>query len=227
MTDGSIHTPDFSTQAFRFLAIRFPAIRIPAIRIPALRTSSALLSGGLVLALSLAACERPSAVAARSAPASGSEVAYAAGSPDPGGREGRPYEAGPAPRSQDRAEAPAPLLDGRPIWTSSRRGGAEENARKAFARNGESFGAPNLDAYVRKARTFIEAPPSGAQRLTRRNGDVLMYHPGSNTFAVASRDGTPRAFFQPDDGPAYWEAQKARESQGRTASTGAARSSDG
>ena len=208
MTEGSVHTPAF--------------------RIPTVRTSSALLSGGLVLALSLAACERPSAVATRSAPASGSEGAYAsAGSTDPGGREGRPYEAGPAPRSQDRAEAPAPLLDGRPIWTSSRRGGAEENARKAFARNGESFGAPNLDAYVRKARAFIETPPSGAQRLTRRNGDVLMYHSGSNTFAVASRDGTPRAFFQPDDGPAYWEAQKARESQRRTASTGAARSSDG
>ena len=202
MTEGSVHTPAF--------------------RIPTFRTSSALLSGGLVLALSLAACERPSAVATRSAPASGSEEAYAAaGSPDPGGREGRPYEAGPAPRSQDRVEAPAPLLDGRPIWTSSRRGGAEENARKAFARNGESFGAPNLDASV------IEAPPSGAQRLTRRNGDVLMYHSGSNTFAVASRDGTPRAFFQPDDGPAYWEAQKARESQRRTASTGASRSSDG
>ena len=208
MTEGSVHTPAF--------------------RIPTFRTSSALLSGGLVLALSLAACERPSAVATRSAPASGSEGAYAsAGSTDPGGREGRPYEAGPAPRSQDRVEAPAPLLDGRPIWTSSRRGGAEENARKAFARNGESFGAPNLDAYVRKARAFIETPPSGAQRLTRRNGDVLMYHSGSNTFAVASRDGTPRAFFQPDDGPAYWEAQKARESQRRTASTGAARSSDG
>ena len=208
MTEGSVHTPAF--------------------RIPTFRTSSALLSGGLVLALSLAACERPSAVATRSAPASGSEGASAsAGSTDPGGREGRPYEAGPAPRSQDRAEAPAPLLDGRPIWTSSRRGGAEENARKAFARNGESFGAPNLDAYVRKARAFIETPPSGAQRLTRRNGDVLMYHSGSNTFAVASRDGTPRAFFQPDDGPAYWEAQKARESQRRTASTGAARSSDG
>ena len=218
MTEGSVHTPAFFNLAFRNLAFR----------IPAFRTSSALLSGGLVLALSLAACERPSAVASRSAPASGSEQAYAAaGSPDPGGREGRAYAAGPVPRSEDRAEAPAPLLDGRPIWTASRRGGAEENARKAFARNGESFGAPNLDAYVRKARAFIEAPPSGAQRLTRRNGDVLMYHPGSNTFAVASRDGTPRAFFQPDDGPAYWEVQKARESQRRTASTGAARSSDG
>ena len=218
MTDGSVRTPVSRTSAFR----------ISAFRISGFRTSSALLSGGLVLALSLAACERPSAVAARGAPASGSEGAYAAvGSPDPGGREGRPYEAGPAPRSEDRAEAPAPLLDGRPMWTSSRRGGAEENARKAFARNGESFGAPNLETYVRKARAFIESPPSGAQRLTRRNGDVLMYHPGSNTFAVASRDGTPRAFFRPDEGAAYWETQKARESQRRTASTGAARSSDG
>ena len=199
-----------------------------SIRAPAFRMTPVLVSGALLLALGLAACERPSAVAARSAPASGSDGAYAAAaSPDPGLSEGRAYATGRTSRSSDQAEAPAPLLDGRPIWTASRRGGAEENARKAFARNGESFGAPNLEAYVRKARAFIEAPPAGVQRLTRRNGDVLFYHPGSNTFAVASRDGTPRAFFRPDDGAAYWEAQKARESQRRTASNSGARSSDG
>lgn len=218
MTDRSLRTP----------ALQDRAPHAPGFRIPAVRPSAVLVSAGLVLALGLSACERPSAVATRSAAASGADAGYAAAaSPDPGGPEGRPYEPERASRSADRAEAPAPLLDGRPLWTSSRRGGAEENARKAFARNGESFGAPNLESYVRKARAFIETPPAGVQRLTRRNGDRLIYHPGSNTFAVASRDGTPRAFFRPDDGAAYWEAQKARESQRRTASAGGARASDG
>lgn len=199
-----------------------------------IRPSVLLLSGAFLLALSVAACERPSAVGARPADtASG----YAAADPGPGARDayaeapgagGRSYDAGAPARAGDRASAPAPLLDGRPLWTASRRGGAEENARRAFARNGESFGASSLPAYVRKARAFIDTPPAGVQRLTRRNGDVLMYHPSSNTFAVASRDGTPRAFFRPDEGAAYWEAQKARESQRRTtASTGAGRGSEG
>ncbi|WP_333806720.1 hypothetical protein [Phenylobacterium sp.] len=186
-----------------------------------------LLLGTLSLALSFAGCERPSAVRADSA-ASGGDAPYAAASPaDMSDRGDRFASARAGGRSGEVAQAPAPLLEGRPIWTSSRRGSAEENARRAFARNGESFGTPSLEAYVRKARTFIDTPPQGAQRLTRRNGDVLIYHPGSNTFAVASRDGAPRAFFHPDQGVAYWEAQKAREAQRRTARAGADRPSEG
>lgn len=190
-------------------------------------TPSILLLGTLSLALTLAGCERPSAVRADGA-ASGGEAAYAAASPADAPERGDRYDgARGSGRSGDSAEAPAPLLDGRPLWTSSRRGSADENARRAFARNGESFGAASLEVYVRKARAFIDAPPAGAQRLTRRNGDVLIYHPASNTFAVASRDGDPRAFFHPDQGGAYWEAQKARETQRRTARAGAERPSEG
>jgi pyocin large subunit-like protein len=188
-------------------------------------TPVVLLLGTLSLALSLAGCERPSAVRADGASASdAADTAYSpAAAADTSERNNR-YDGG---RSGDRAEAPAPLLDGRPLWTSSRRGSAEENAQRAFARNGESFGASSLEAYVRKARTFIDDPPQGAQRLTRRNGDVLIYHPGSNTFAVASREGQPRAFFHPDQGGAYWEAQKARETQARSARAGSDRASEG
>lgn len=188
------------------------------------RTPSLLLVGALSLTAVLAGCERPTAVRADASPASRGETDYAAApSSDPVPRA----ENADGRRFADRAEAPAPLLDGRPLWTSSRRGSAEENARRAFARNGDSFGASSLEAYVRKARTFIDAPPAGAQRLTRRNGDVLLYHPASNTFAVASREGAPRAFFHPDEGAAYWEAQKARESQRRTARAGSDRASEG
>ena len=188
------------------------------------RTPSLLLVGALSITAVLAGCERPAAVRADAGPASRGETDYAAApSSDPVPRA----ETADGRRFADRAEAPAPLLDGRPLWTSSRRGSAEENARRAFARNGDSFGASSLEAYVRKARTFIAAPPAGAQRLTRRNGDVLLYHPASNTFAVASREGAPRAFFHPDEGAAYWEAQKARETQRRTARAGSNRASEG
>lgn len=188
------------------------------------RTPAFLLIGTLSLATALAGCERPSAVRADAGPPPEGSPAYSAAASDPAPGAFADRSAGP---SSARASAPAPLLDGRPLWTSSRRGSAEENARRAFARNGDSFGANSLEAYVRKARAFIDAPPEGAQRLTRRNGDVLLYHPASNTFAVASREGAPRAFFHPDGGAAYWAEQKARESQGRTARAGAERSSEG
>ncbi len=188
-------------------------------------TPVVLLLGTLSLALSLAGCERPSAVRADGASASAAaDTAYSPAAPADMSERNNRYDGG---RSGDRAEAPAPLLDGRPLWTSSRRGSAEENAQRAFARNGESFGASSLEAYVRKARTFIDDPPQGAQRLTRRNGDVLIYHPASNTFAVASREGQPRAFFHPDQGGAYWETQKARETQARSARAGSDRASEG
>jgi len=173
-------------------------------------TPAVLLLGTFSLALSLAGCERPSAVRADGAAASAADTAYSPPTPADTSERNNRYDGG---RSGDRAEAPAPLLDGRPLWTSSRRGSAEENAQRAFARNGESFGASSLEAYVRKARTFIDDPPQGAQRLTRRNGDVLIYHPGS--------------FFHPDQGGAYWEAQKARETQARSARAGSDRASEG
>ena len=191
------------------------------------RTPVLLLLGALSVAAALTGCERPSAVRADAGPPPEGAAPYSGAAADPAAGASATFADRAGAGSQDRVTAPAPLLDGRPLWTSSRRGSAEENAQRAFARNGASFGAASLEAYVRKARAFIDAPPAGAQRLTRRNGDVLLYHPASNTFAVASRDGAPRAFFRPDEGAAYWAEQKARESQGRTARAGSERPSEG
>jgi pyocin large subunit-like protein len=91
-------------------------------------------------------------------------------------------------------------------WTASR-----------FERNGEAFGAHDLDGFVKKAHAFIDHPPKGVETLKRRNGDVLMYDAKSNVFAVANKDGAPRAMFKPDQGAAYWEEQKAREAKRQTA----------
>lgn len=161
--------------------------------------------------LALAACDGgPSAVAQRdpaAAPAGGYDEGRADSRYDDGARGGRP----------GKAEAPVRLAeDGRPVWAASRRGSAEQQARKAFDRNGEAFGADTLEAYVQKAHAFTANPPKGAQTLTRRNGDKLIYDPRGNVFAVVTKEGAPRTMFKPDDGAAYWEKVKAGEAKART-----------
>lgn len=121
-----------------------------------------------------------------------------------------------APRSRSKAEAPVKLAeDGRPVWAASRKGTAEEQAQKAFDRNGAAFGADTVEAYVAKVHAFTATPPKGAQTLTRRNGDRLIYDPRGNVFAVVTRDGAPRTMFKPDDGAAYWEKVKASEAKSK------------
>ncbi|MDO8295738.1 MAG: hypothetical protein Q7T19_04770 [Caulobacter sp.] len=118
------------------------------------------------------------------------------------------------PRAAEARAAPVRRVDGKPMWSASRRFTADQNAERNFRRNGAAFGAATLDAYVAKAHAFIARPPRGAQTLTRRNGDTLIYDPAGNVFAVATRDGAPRTMFKPDDGPEYWERVKTREAEG-------------
>lgn len=126
----------------------------------------------------------------------------------------------------DRRNDPVPTLDGRPLWSASRDRSAQENARRAFERNGAAFGAENLDAFIKTAHAFVDKPPARAETLTRANGDVLIYDPRDNIFAVRTQEGAPRTMFKPDDGAAYWQAQKDRESR-RTANTRERRADEG
>ncbi len=158
------------------------------------------LSVGLALVL-LAACERPSAVAKKE------DAAPATSTSEPETRSAR-SEAGDEPVRQ---------IDGKPIWSASRRGSAEENAQRSFERNGEAFGARDLDDFVRKAHAFVEDPPAGTQRLTRNNGDVLLYDPKGNVFAVVTKAGAPRTMFKPEEGAAYWDEKKSREARRQAA----------
>lgn len=96
-------------------------------------------------------------------------------------------------------------------WTSNRRNTAEENIQRLYERNGAAFGARSADDYVAQAHAFIAAPPAGTETVRRANGDTLYYQPASNTFLVATSEGVPRTMFKPEDGAAYWEQQKARE----------------
>jgi filamentous hemagglutinin len=52
--------------------------------------------------------------------------------------------------------------------------------------------------YAKEAKKFLDNPPAGALVKLRRNGDKIVWDPGSNIFAVADRTGTPKTMFKPD-----------------------------
>ncbi|WP_371134698.1 hypothetical protein [Phenylobacterium sp.] len=114
------------------------------------------LAGALTIGalLGLQACDNgPSAVAQRPAQ---SPQAFAS------------TPSGPSDTPSDDARAqPVRQLAGKPIWSSSRRYSAEENAQRAFDRNGDAFGASSVDDFARKAHAFIDRPPAGVLTLTR------------------------------------------------------------
>ncbi|MBR7618019.1 hypothetical protein JKL49_01345 [Phenylobacterium sp. 20VBR1] len=174
-------------------------------------------SAGAALLL-LAACERPSAVASKS---SDNASSTSSSSASDSGRDANTTV------SADRRDEAVPEVDGKPMWSSSRKGTAQENAAKSFERNGEAFGADNLDAFVKKAHAFVDHPPAGTQTLKRSNGDTLFYDPKSNVFAVANKEGAPRTMFKPDEGQAYWDEQKAREAKRQTAKSDRRNRDDG
>ena len=159
-------------------------------------------------ALALTACDNgPSAVAQKQA--AGTQMAA-----DDVGRAAADASARTTdgPR-EDHRNDPVAKVNGKPMWSASRRYSADENAQRAFARNGQAFGADSVDAFVEKAHAFVQSPPRGTLTLVRANGDTLFYDPKANVFAVKSKAGAPRTMFKPDDGMAYWEEQKARESR--------------
>lgn len=142
----------------------------------------------------VAGCDAaPSAVETR--PREAAEAGAVAGTESVGAAT----QAGPAT-----ADAAAPLL------TANRRETVDEKTRRLFERNGAAFGAATPEAYLAQVEGFTRRPPADVERVTRPNGDVLLYQAATNTFAVVDADGVPRTMFKPDDGPAYWAEQKAR-----------------
>ena len=183
-----------------------------------LKTALGLALGISALALVSGCDNGPSAVAKKSsggtevasanAPASsyGSDRGYGGSRGGYGG-----YDNGGAPQVDHRKDAVSKADDGKPMWAPSKRFSAEEGAQRQFERDGAAFDAKTLEQFVKKAHAFVGHPPKGTQTLTRKNGDILYYDAKDNIFAVASKDGAPRAMFKPDAGEAYWEQQKDRE----------------
>ncbi len=163
----------------------------------------------LVLLAGLAACD--SGASAVKAPKAGERTSAEAGAPSAEGRES-------GGRSADPRDAPVKLVSGKPYWAANRTRSAEENAQRSFERNGATFEAKSADDYVAKVHAFVSDPPKGAETLKRSNGDLLIYDPKGNVFAVVSREGAPRTMFKPDEGATYWDEQKSREARRASAS---------
>lgn len=94
------------------------------------------------------------------------------------------------------------------IWTSTKKLSGVENAFKHWKKHGKEF--PNLNnakEYVEATKDFLFKSPKGTLTKTRSNGDILKYHPESNTFAVMDSAGNPKTMFKPDEGLEYWLKQ--------------------
>jgi len=167
------------------------------------------LIGAAAFALTLAACDAgPSATSKAPTQASASAGGPAAGAS--AGAQSASMSAGQT-ASADPRDAPVPTAtDGKPMWAPNRNHTAQENADYQFGKNGKDFGAVSEADYVAKAHAFVDAPPTGVQKLARSNGDALLYDARSNTFAVVTKAGAPRTMFKPRDGVSYWRQQVAR-----------------
>ncbi len=157
--------------------------------------------------MSLAACD--SGASAVKAPKGGDRASVETGSPAEATDGGRDEGS----RRADPRDAPVKLVAGKPYWAANRTRTAEENAERSFQSNGKTFDAKSTDDYVAKVHAFVSDPPKGAETLKRSNGDLLIYDPKGNVFAVVSREGAPRTMFKPDEGAAYWDVQKDREAR--------------
>jgi len=97
---------------------------------------------------------------------------------------------------------------GESIWTSTKKLKSVENAFAHFKKHGAEFSEfSNAKQYVEGAKNFLHNSPTGTLMKTRANGDILKYHPGTNTFGVMDASGVPRTMFKPGDGMQYWLKQ--------------------
>ncbi|MFI0416546.1 MAG: RHS repeat-associated core domain-containing protein, partial [Candidatus Thiodiazotropha sp.] len=85
-----------------------------------------------------------------------------------------------------------------PLWTTTKNKSAAQNAYRHFKDHGAEFGAKNAVDYAKQAQQFLRNPPKGTLSRTRANGDIVRYHPKTNTFGVMDKTGAPRTMFKPD-----------------------------
>jgi len=106
------------------------------------------------------------------------------------------------------------MLDGKPMWADNREHSALENLDYQFDHWGSALGARDSKDYARKARAFIDHPPHAVERVSRPNGDVMMYDKTANVMAIVRRDGAPRLFRKPAGGASDWDKAKSEAASG-------------
>ena len=94
------------------------------------------------------------------------------------------------------------------IWTEGKFRDSVKNAFDHWKRHKSEF--PHLNnaiEYVEEARAFVKNPPSGTLTKLRPEGDMLLYQPETNVFAVMDSNGIPKTMFKPLQGLQYFERQ--------------------
>jgi hypothetical protein len=92
--------------------------------------------------------------------------------------------------------APFQPIGNRGIWTGR---APAKNAYKHYQDHGTQFQSQNAVHYYKQTKHFLHNPPKGTLTKVRPNsGEIVRYHPGSNTFAVMTKRGIPKTMFKPD-----------------------------
>ncbi len=118
-------------------------------------------------------------------------------------RSAASVKATPIPRSIHKVSTPglSELVINRkiPIWTSTKNRTSVQNAFRHWKDHGHEFlTLQNAKQYAETARNFVKYPPLGTLTKTKVNGDMVFYHPTTNTFSVINRQGVPRTMYKPD-----------------------------
>lgn len=113
-------------------------------------------------------------------------------------------------KGDDAARGSKSLECGKPgIWSSNKDRSSLENVYGHWQKHKAEFPEfLNAKQYADGAKTFMHNSPTGTLVKQRRNGDILKYHPESNTFGVMDSSGVPKTMFRPSDGIDYWSLQK-------------------
>ncbi len=94
------------------------------------------------------------------------------------------------------------------IWTATESKSSSQNAFSHWKKHAGEFPEfSNAQQYVKGAKDFMSNSSNGTLTKVRSNGDVLKYHPESNTFGAMDVNGAPKTMFRPTDGFKYWTRQ--------------------
>ncbi len=84
-------------------------------------------------------------------------------------------------------------------WSTTKTLTSPENALAHWNKHAAEFPEfTSADQYIEGAQKFVSNPPAGTLTKIKSNGDVMIYNPISNTFAVKTSTGAPRTMFKPD-----------------------------
>jgi hypothetical protein len=113
------------------------------------------------------------------------------GKPPSGGNGGGGNGAGPGGRQ---------AANDNNVWSKTRYLTHEQNLAKHWSDHGKEFPEhKDQKEYMHAAQQFVRVPPPGSLVKTRKsNGDVIIYHPPTNTIVVATRSMLTRTMFRPD-----------------------------